>query len=340
MVATPGNAKVVLTWAAVAGATGYRIYRTSTGVFDAGVEHDQHDAYELESGERHHLLVHGQGYTNGGNGPVSSVVSATPMAPPAGLTAAFGDRQVTLNWQPSAGATSYTIYRKTGLETVYGELVSGRDCAAVRRCEPDQRAEVLLPRSRRGSGVAKRPVQYRVGDAAAAAAGAGAGRDRCSRQRARHADVERAVGCDQLQDLSQRDRRVRWRCDREHEQHDVQELLAHQRHDLLLPGGGPQHGRRWAAVRGGVGDARGSAPRTLEPRRGGRRQGRDAVVVGVGGCDKLQRVSRHVLDQAGSVPIAQGLADPAFVDNTVVNGPTYYYKVTATNAGGTEPALL
>ena len=37
VVATPGNAKVVLTWAAVPGATGYRIYRTSTGVFGTSV---------------------------------------------------------------------------------------------------------------------------------------------------------------------------------------------------------------------------------------------------------------------------------------------------------------
>ena len=46
-----------------------------------------------------------RGYTNGGNGPLSSVVTATPMAPPAGVTATFGDKQVTLNWQPSAGGT-------------------------------------------------------------------------------------------------------------------------------------------------------------------------------------------------------------------------------------------
>ena len=44
-----------------------------------------------------------RGYTNGGNGPRSSVVTATPMAPPAGLTAAFGDKQVTLNWQRVGG---------------------------------------------------------------------------------------------------------------------------------------------------------------------------------------------------------------------------------------------
>ena len=81
------------------------------------------------------------GYTNGGNGPMSSVVTAMPMAPPAGLTAAFGDKQVTLNWQPSAGATSYTIYRKTGAETVYGELVSGVIAPPHVDREPDQRAE-------------------------------------------------------------------------------------------------------------------------------------------------------------------------------------------------------
>jgi uncharacterized protein (DUF1800 family) len=42
-------------------------------------------------------------------------------------------------------------------------------------------------------------------------------------------------------------------------------------------------------------------------------------------------------NKQSSTPIAQGLTEPAFVDNTVVNGPTYYYKVAAVNVGGTSP---
>ena len=42
-------------------------------------------------------------------------------------------------------------------------------------------------------------------------------------------------------------------------------------------------------------------------------------------------------EKAGVVAIAQGLAGLAFVDTTVANGPTYFYKVTALNAGGESP---
>ena len=107
MAATPGNAKVVLTWAAVPGATGYRIYRTEhRRVWRAPwrvTTSLTHTSWSLVNGTTYSFMV--AGYTKGGNGPMSSVVSATPMAPPTGLTAAFGDQQVTLNWQPSAGAT-------------------------------------------------------------------------------------------------------------------------------------------------------------------------------------------------------------------------------------------
>ena len=37
------------------------------------------------------------------------------------------------------------------------------------------------------------------------------------------------------------------------------------------------------------------------------------------------------------VPVASGLTASTFVDSGLANGPTYYYKVTATNAGGESP---
>ena len=39
----------------------------------------------------------------------------------------------------------------------------------------------------------------------------------------------------------------------------------------------------------------------------------------------------------GETPIAPGIAGPPFVDTTAENGPTYYYTVIATNAGGSSP---
>ena len=46
-----------------------------------------------------------------GMGPLSGHVSARPMAPPSGLSAVAGNRQVTLSWQPVAGASTYSVYR-------------------------------------------------------------------------------------------------------------------------------------------------------------------------------------------------------------------------------------
>ena len=48
-------------------------------------------------------------YTQGGNGPRSLEVSAMPLAPPGGVTAASGDTRVTLDWQPSTAASSYIV---------------------------------------------------------------------------------------------------------------------------------------------------------------------------------------------------------------------------------------
>jgi hypothetical protein len=39
-------------------------------------------------------------------------------------------------------------------------------------------------------------------------------------------------------------------------------------------------------------------------------------------------------NKQGSTPLVAGLTAPSFVDTAVVNGPTYFYKVTASNVGG------
>ncbi len=54
----------------------------------------------------------------GGEGPVSSQVSATPQAPavpatPTGLTATAGKKKASLSWTAVSGATSYRVKRST-----------------------------------------------------------------------------------------------------------------------------------------------------------------------------------------------------------------------------------
>ena len=124
--AVPGNAKVKISWEPVAGAAGYRIYRGADGATPASVAtttYTSHTSYNLANGTTYSFTV--AAYTSGGTGPQSLPVSAMPLAPPQLVTAASGDTFVTLNWQPSAGATSYTIYRKFGSELVYSELAAG-----------------------------------------------------------------------------------------------------------------------------------------------------------------------------------------------------------------------
>lgn len=125
--AVAGNAKVILTWAPVAGAAGYRVFRGANGQWRpapiATTTGTTHTSYSLTNGTRYSFTV--AAYTKGGNGPLSLTVAATPLAPPTGLTAASGDARVTLNWVPSAGASTYTVYRKFRSELVFSELTTG-----------------------------------------------------------------------------------------------------------------------------------------------------------------------------------------------------------------------
>jgi cellulose 1,4-beta-cellobiosidase len=127
VVATAGNARVTLTWSAVTGAAGYRVFRGENGVWNpapvATTSNTTLTSYNLTNGSMYSFTV--AAYTKGGNGPVSLAVSAMPLAPPSGVTATFGDTRITLNWTPSAGAASYTIYRKVSGEPAYSEFATG-----------------------------------------------------------------------------------------------------------------------------------------------------------------------------------------------------------------------
>ena len=338
VVATPGNAKVVLTWAAVPDATGYRIYRTSTGVFGAPVASTtstSHTSWSLVNGTSYSFMV--AGYTNGGNGPASSVVSATPMAPPAGLTAAFGDQQVTLNWQPSTGATSYTIYRKTGAETVYGELLSG----------------VMAPPYVDANLTNGQKYYYRV-----RAVGPASQSDLSSTVSATPLPPPPALAPVVTAAPGNARVTLTWNA-----LPDATSYKIYRSESGVFDG--PAIGSTSSTTFKNYSLVNGTTYHYLVAGRnlGGEGPRSDIVtatpvapplapadLVAVAG-DKVVTLSWLPSEGAASysvyrgtlsnkqvsVPIAQGLATPAFVDNTVVNGPTYFYKVTAANAGGTSP---
>jgi hypothetical protein len=124
---TPGDAKVRIVWSPVPGAEGYRIYQGVNGAWSttpvARTTLTAHTRDGLANGTTYSFTV--AAYTKGGDGPLSLAVSAMPLSPPLDLKTTVGDRRVTLSWQLSAGATSYTIYRKVGSEPDFRELTTG-----------------------------------------------------------------------------------------------------------------------------------------------------------------------------------------------------------------------
>lgn len=113
IVATAGTGRAFVEWAPVAGAQGYRVFRAVAGVWGADpvatVSRPRFNNYQLVNGAAHAYKV--AAFNRGGMGPLSGVVSVTPLAPPTRLDAVAGDKQVTLTWLPSTGATSYVVYR-------------------------------------------------------------------------------------------------------------------------------------------------------------------------------------------------------------------------------------
>lgn len=119
LAATVVEGKIKLTWSAVAGVTGYKIFRGSS---DAAVAAPPVGTTALLTltdttvtlGTTYFYKV--ASYNANGTGPMSTSVNATPAALPAaptGLMATPGNAMVTLTWTPVAGAMSYRVYRGT-----------------------------------------------------------------------------------------------------------------------------------------------------------------------------------------------------------------------------------
>ena len=108
-----GDARIVLSWSEVPGVSGYHIYRSTDGTWSTTPHRTQTTRVYTNSG-----LTNGTtysyrvaGYSASGVGPLSAVVSGMPLGPPTGAVATAGGLQVTLGWQASTGATSYSIER-------------------------------------------------------------------------------------------------------------------------------------------------------------------------------------------------------------------------------------
>ena len=100
-------------WAPVPGAVGYRVFRGVAGVWGAEpiatVWRSHFNDHRAANGALHAYKV--AAFNKGGLGPMSAEASATPLAPPASVEAVGGDRQITVTWRASVGATGYIVMR-------------------------------------------------------------------------------------------------------------------------------------------------------------------------------------------------------------------------------------
>ena len=111
--ATAGYGQVSLTWTASAGATNYNIYRTTGGPFSfiANTTTTTYADTNVLDGTIYGYVITAS--NAGGEGPGSGLVIATPLfsPPPILSVTGTGNGLISLAWTPSAGATSYNVFR-------------------------------------------------------------------------------------------------------------------------------------------------------------------------------------------------------------------------------------
>ena len=114
-----GENRVLLTWAASAGASNYSVRRSTSaaGPFTeiATIVPTTFTDRSVETGTTYYYKV--SAVNAGGGSPEAGPVQATPMeapATPTGLALFAGVHEVRLTWQASKGAANYTLKRATG----------------------------------------------------------------------------------------------------------------------------------------------------------------------------------------------------------------------------------
>ena len=122
LTATGGNNQVSLSWSYSTGAASYTVERSTSSSFPSGstqtFSNILNTAYTDSSVTNATTYYYAVAAVNAaGSSGFSSAVSITPALPkpaaPSGLTAVAGNSEVTLTWNASANAASYTITRAT-----------------------------------------------------------------------------------------------------------------------------------------------------------------------------------------------------------------------------------
>src|SRR5215475_8909763 len=132
LVATPGNAQVSLSWNASSGATSYNVKRSTTSggpytTIATGVTATNFTNTQLVNGTTFFYVVSAVNAAgeSGNSNQASATPLGTPPPAPTGLTASPGNAQVSLNWNASAGASSYNVKRSTTNGGPYTTIATG-----------------------------------------------------------------------------------------------------------------------------------------------------------------------------------------------------------------------
>ena len=129
--AVAGNAQVSLSWSAVGGATGYKVYRRTapSGAYakiyeGAGISYTD---IGIANGTNYGYVV--TAYNANQESSYSTEMLVTPAPPalnaPGAPSAIAGNAQVSLSWSPVGGATGYKVYRRTTPSGTYAMIQEG-----------------------------------------------------------------------------------------------------------------------------------------------------------------------------------------------------------------------
>ena len=339
--ATGGNAQVTVEWAAVPDATGYHVFRGTGGSWTtvplARVSGKAYRDGGLSNGTAYSYRV--TAFNGGGDGPFSTTVTATPLSAPTGLAAAAGDTRVTLSWNAAAGATGYTLYRGTSSSISVMTPVAA-DMAALTfvdtgltngtryyyRVRTQSGTLVSAPSSAVSAKPLPPPPQTPPANLTATGGNA--------QVILTWSPVDGVLGYRIFRSTT-----GVW---------DASPIASTTRTTYKNTGltNGTRYSYKVAAYnQGGTGPrsdevaatplAPPPAPTDPAASAGDAQVTLTWTTVPEASSYKIYRGTQSNLE--ARVPVAAGLVSPPFVDRGVVNGPTYFYQVTAVNAGGESP---
>jgi len=141
VIATGGNASTIISWNSTSSASSYNLYWSNTtgvtkssGTKIAGVTSPYNHASLTNSSTYYYIITAVNGSTESlASSQASASCSAAAAGTPTGVTATGGDTQATITWADVASATSYNIYWSptNGVSSSNGTKVTGATSPCV-----------------------------------------------------------------------------------------------------------------------------------------------------------------------------------------------------------------